>query len=242
MIKMLIVLFTALMCAYSQDSLSVTGTISSPVEYDTRIRHKVDSLEQLFNKEKERIDNLYTHSYTLSRAKVTEYYISGKLQEINSLYENSKRLEKEANKILYRGQFYSASPFDTYETLIGRSEALKAQADSAMLVLNKDFPISGRINSSSNFNIETFVRSRNIIKGAGVFQLLTGAAGLIVTIVDATRQENIITEEPVYTGRVKTGTKEVIVGKRQHEWGIQHTIYTILSGGLIVSGIITINF
>lgn len=90
----------------------------------------------------------------------------------DSLYENAKWLNKEANKrsLLSSGK--------ECETLINRSNEMKRQADSASLVLYKDFPLSGKI----NFNQKTFVRSRNIIKGAGVFQLLTGAAGLIVTI------------------------------------------------------------
>jgi hypothetical protein len=55
-------------------------------------------------------------------------------------------------------------------------------------------------------------------------------------------EEKITTEVPILNSRgVKTGTtKESYTLK--HKWGMNHTIYTILSGGLIVSGIITINF
>jgi hypothetical protein len=56
----------------------------------------VDSLEQLFNQEKKRIDSLYSSSYTIEKVGDMECYISGRINEVNNLYENAEQLNRRA--------------------------------------------------------------------------------------------------------------------------------------------------
>lgn len=77
------------------------------------------------------------------------------------------------------------------------------------------------------------------LRGTGFFQLLAGVAGIVITIVDANRTEELTYEVPPVNSYTKATTETMSV---KHEWSTIHTILTVLSGGLIISGLITIDF
>jgi hypothetical protein len=138
-----------------------------------------------------------------------------------------------------------------------RIKNLKAEADS----LRKEYLITNKASLSikadsinnavindlkewrSNYPVAAKIeRSKRILMGAGICQIITGGLGTILTIVHAAGQTKFYYKEPVYNSRgVKTGetTKSFSV---DNEWTAFHTMAFFLSSGFIVSGIITINY
>jgi hypothetical protein len=115
------------------------------------------------------------------------------------------------------------------------SKRVRLQADSALIKWRNDYPAEARIE-----------RSKGITKAAGTTQIVSGILGFILTIVDANMEEKVTYTypEPIFNSRgVQTGTKNVSVNSTvKHKWNMGHTILSFLSGGLFVSGIITVNF
>jgi hypothetical protein len=94
-----------------------------------------------------------------------------------------------------------------------------------------DYPVAAKIE-----------RSKRILIGTGVSQIITGGLGIILTIVHAAGKTKFSYKEPIYSNSgVKTGetTKSFSV---DNEWTAFHTMAFFLSTGFIVSGIITVNF
>jgi hypothetical protein len=112
---------------------------------------------------------------------------------------------------------------------------MRYQAEYSLRTWQSNFPVQARIEKT----VSDFNKRASIVRGAGVFQILTGVAGLIVTIVDANMEDKITTEVPdPKNSRIPNKVTTTL----KHEWGMTHTITTILSGGFILSGIITVNF
>jgi hypothetical protein len=115
------------------------------------------------------------------------------------------------------------------------SKRLRLQADSALIKWRVEYPAEARIE-----------RSSKIIKAAGTLQIVSGVLGFILTIVDANMEEKVTYTypEPIINSRgVQTGTNNVSVTSTvKHKWTMGHKILSFLSGGLFVSGIITVNF
>jgi hypothetical protein len=124
------------------------------------------------------------------------------------------------------------------EYFIMQKVSLAIKADSIYRAINNDLK-EWRSNYPVAAKLE---RSKQILKGAGICQIITGGLGTVLTIVHAGGQTKFSYKEPVYNSRgVKTGetTKSFSVN---NEWTAFHTMSFFLSSGLIVSGIITVNF
>jgi hypothetical protein len=138
-----------------------------------------------------------------------------------------------------------------------RIKNLKSEADS----LRKEYFITGKVSLSiksdsiknaaindlkewrSNYPVAAKIeRSKRILIGTGITQIITGGLGIILTIVHAAGQTKYYYKEPIYnSGGVKTGeTKKSLT--IDNEWTAFHTMAFFLSSGFIVSGIVTIHF
>ena len=92
-------------------------------------------------------------------------------------------------------------------------------------------------------NVES---SRKINKYSGTIQILSGVTGLVLTIIDATVEKELkySYQEPILgtRGRV-VGSKEVSSSLNiKPKWVLGHTIMSVLSSGLLISGIISVSF
>lgn len=76
-------------------------------------------------------------------------------------------------------------------------------------------------------------RNKTFLKGMGAVCFLTGVGGLICTFVDANREWEI---------NVPTTRSSTTAVKVKNKWMPVHTGLTILSGGLMLSGLITWGF
>lgn len=219
MLAKLILIFATIFCLtiYAQDSTtSITTTDTLSI--------KLDSLKQQITK----IDSLYAQ---LLKQSYNETIIFEEINKIKNLKNNAARLKKEAYN-------YALTNKSDSSTLLLRAKALYLQATADSSNLQSKFPIS----TETCFKLEKLQKSAKIIKAAGVLQLLTGTTSFIFTIVDANMIEKIETETPIINSKGVTTSIKKTTTTIKHKWTMSHTTSTILSSGLIISGIITINF
>jgi hypothetical protein len=138
-----------------------------------------------------------------------------------------------------------------------RIKNLKAEADS----LRKEYLITNKASLSikadsinnavindlkewrSNYPVAAKVeRVKNLSIAAGIIQITAGVIGITTCIIQANGKTNFSYKIPQYNSSLKVIGEETIHSSFDNEWTIGHTMITILSAGLAVSGILTINF
>lgn len=87
-----------------------------------------------------------------------------------------------------------------------------------------------------------FERQKSILKAAGILQIISSVGGIVFIAVDPQYEYSFSSDIPVYNPTTrKTETKNQTF-KYKTGWQPYHTATLILSSGLFISGIITINF
>lgn len=117
-------------------------------------------------------------------------------------------------------------------------DRLMAQATKLELEWSNKYPIYAKIMDNRYTN-----KKSNLMKGIGTVQILCGVAGLITTIVSANMPQEYTADVPVVSSsKYSTSTTEKKTGTYDPQWNTIHTVTTILSSGLILSGSITVCF
>lgn len=215
MYKIITLLAILIFSIYAQqDTTTLLQDTTAILSQDSIIPQDTIIIQQ--DTPEQQLVKLYPDSVLLLNLR-TQYYATEKFHQIDSIKKLANHYKKKTNK-------------DSLE----RAKTLNRLADSISSTLFKDYP------TAEKYKPTLYKESSS--KGTGVILILAGITSTILTIVEANKVERISTEVPVYNSRgTKTGTTNKIT-EVPHEWTMHHTIYSILSGGLIISGIITLSF
>lgn len=105
-------------------------------------------------------------------------------------------------------------------------------ADSALKLWLTSYPEESR-----------YLKQRSILRGSGIMQIVFGVIGIVFVVVDPQSEKSFFYDVPstINSKGVVTATKKQEV-KYKTGWAPYHTGILLLSSGIIISGIITVNF